>query len=339
MSNITMKDIAQHAGVSVATVSRVINKDPSVKSQNVEKVMQAIKKYDFVPNSVARSLKCSRSKTIGFLVSDIANYHFVSMAKVIETAARKRGYDMLICSTDENKTQELGHLQRFLSNQVDGIILNTTNQNNEYIAQLSHQIPIVLIDRKISSPAFKGDFVGSDNYSSILQMTQYLLKIGHRRIGIINSELAVNTGEERMAGFVQAMELAGITIDKNYPYQHESPLFNFEGGYDGAQKLMALSPPPTALIVTNNMMALGALSYLKSQNIKIPEKISFFSYGNISNSELFFLDLSYAVLNPYSMGKRAAEFILSRIEHPEMSNREAIFESQLSIGNSICPTH
>lgn len=332
---VTIKDVAKYAGVSTATVSRVINNDQGVKPENVKKVTEAIEACQFVPNFVARNLKNSRTNTVALIVSDISNPYFTAMAKAISDILRQHGYDMFVCSTEENKETEAALIHRFQRNHVDGIILNTTNQNDAFVTNLSKTTPIVLIERQILSSDFIGDFVGGNNFSGVYSMTQHLLRLGHKNIGFINSELSVNTGAERMAGFVRAMADAKITIDANYPYQFSSKHFNYEGGYAGAKHLMRMSTPPSAIIASNNMLALGALAYLKSANLRIPEDVSFFSHGDIQNSELLFVNPSFSTQNPYTLGERAASFIVSRIESPSMHNRQAIFESQLIIGDSV----
>lgn len=330
----TIKDVAKYAGVSTATVSRVINNEAGVKEANVKKVREAIQACHFIPNSIARSLKCDRTNTIGFLVSDISNQYFTRMAKVISDHLHQYGYDMVICSTDEDAGKEINHLNRFISNRVNGIILNTTNKNDEFVAALSQTMPIVLIERQIHSSRFQGDYVGANNFGGIYAMTEYLLSLGHRKIGFINSELAVNTGSERMAGFTQAMAAANINVDANYQYLYISKFFSFDGGYSGAEHLMSLSAPPTAVIAANNTLALGVMSYLKEHHITIPKDLSFCSYGDIENSDLLFVTPTYSTLNPVSSGNKAASFLVTRIEAPDQVNREAVFDSQLIVGDS-----
>lgn len=331
----TIKDVAKYAGVSIATVSRVVNHDSNVKAENVAKVLEAIKACNFTPNYVARNLKSARSNTIGLLVSDIANPYFMEMAKVIESQLHRKGYDLLICSTDEDPEKEKGYLNRFVYNRVDGIIVNTTGKNDDFLIQLSRTLPIVLIERQITSSDFLGDYVGANNFNSIYSMTKYLLQLGHQRIGFINSELFVSTGRERMKGFAQAMADSHVDVYSGYPYIFESKFFSYEGGYAGAEHLMNMANRPTAIIASNNTLALGALSYLKQNHVRIPQDISFMHYGDIQNSALLFVELSYSTLNPNIMGERAASFLIDRIESPDSYKRQAIFESQLVIGNSI----
>ena len=142
----TIKDVAKYAGVSTATVSRVINHAPNVRPETVARVNEAIAACHFVPNFVARNLKSEQTKTIGFLVSDIANSYFTIMAKALEIKLQKLGYDMMVCSTDDDPSMEKSYLTQFQSNRVAGIVLNTTGKNTEFIETLSQSIPMVLVE-------------------------------------------------------------------------------------------------------------------------------------------------------------------------------------------------
>ena len=335
MSDITIKDIARRANVSIATVSRVINKEAGVRPKTIEKVERAIQECQYVPNSIARNLKSSTSKTVGLLVSDISNNHFTLMAKVIEMVLREHGYNLIICNTDDSQEQELMYLNRLVGFRVDGLILNITNQNNDYITRLSHSLPVVLVERSISDPNFRGDYIGSNNQAGIEMMTKYLISNGHQRIGIINSELKVSTGRERLAGFINTMKSIGVAVDEHYPYRYDAKLFNLEGGILGCRHLMGLQEPPTAIVVTNNAMSLGVYKYLRTNTIAIPDDVSVLSYGDIENSELFFVKPGYATLNPSFTGETAATHLLSRMSDSGIRTREVILEPSLIVRDSV----
>lgn len=331
----TIKDVAKYAGVSIATVSRVINQASNVQPKTVEKVNEAIRACNFVPNMVARNLKSEQTKTIGFLVSDIANSYFTIMAKTLETNLRRQGYDMLICSTDDNPEKERSYLKHFLGSQVAGMILNTTGKNNQLIEEISQTVPIVLVERTVELSGFRGDFVGADNYSGIYELTTCLLENGHRRVAIVNGNLDVSTGYERYLGFVDAMKEYGILVDEKYPYRFDTNHFIEKGGTEAAEYFLNMPEAPTAMVVTNNAMAIGVYKYLKSHRYKVPEEISVLAYGNIENSELFFIEPGYVTLEPRSIGRKAYQYLVSRIEEKEIKNRESIFQPILHIGESV----
>lgn len=333
----TIKDVAKHAGVSIATVSRVINNMSNVKPETALKVNEAIKACNFVPNFVARNLKNEQTKTIGFLVSDIANSYFTIMAKALETELQKKGYDMMICSTDDDAAMERNYLKQLLSNRAVGIILNTTGKNTDMIESISQEIPVVLIERSITSHKFQGDFIGANNRDGIYELTTHLLENGHRKIAIVNGNLEVSTGVERHQGFIDAMHEYGITVDDSYPFRYNADSFVEKGGFDAVDYLFHLQDRPTAIITTNNAMSIGALKYMKRHNIQIPGEVSFMCYGNIENSELFFVEPSYTTLNPYTIASKAYQYIITRIENKNLPNRETIFESKLHSGESVAP--
>ncbi len=331
----TIRDVARLAGVSVSTVSRVLNGEAAVNTQTAVRVKKAMEACRYVPNTFARSLRTSSSKTIGLLISDISNGHFTSMAKVIETILRENGFNMIICSTDENREQELNYLNHMISSQVDGLILNTTNLNNDAIVEFSRQLPIVLIERSIDAPTFRGDYIGSNNREGVRALAQCLIEHGHRKIGLINCESFVSTGRERLAGFTEAMAGIGVTVDHTYPYLYDCTSFNIDNGFLGCRHFMSMADRPTAIVATNNTLALGVLKYLRTNRIRVPEDVSLLTYGNIENSDLFFVDVGHSTLNPYLIGEKAAKYILSRIADPTLPNREVIIEPALQMNHSV----
>lgn len=329
MKDITIKDIALSAGVSVATVSRVINGVKNVKPATVDKVLATIAATGYVPNATAQQLKSDSTKVIGLLVSNISNSHFTTMAKTIDHVLHKSGYNIIVCNTNDDQSLEREYLHRLLSLRVDGIIINTTGQNDEYISNLSSMIPMVLVDRNITYNGFIGDFVGSNGYGGVLTLTNHLIELGHRNIAIITSNLKTSTGRERLAGFKAAMQKIGVIVDNKYPYRYDSDFFNIEGGIAGCKALMSLKKPPTAIVIANNAMAIGAYKYLHSCGISVPDQISIVSYGTIENSDLFKVEPTYTTLNPAFIGEKAASLLLSRIQDNTKGNREVIFEPVL----------
>ena len=257
-------DVARAARVSSATVSRVVNGNYSVAATTKARVLRAIARLGYQPNAVARSLKVTRTKIIGFLVSDISNLHFTAMARAIEDRISAAGYNLIVCSTDGLRERELAYLRTLMGRRVDALIINKTGLNDPHIGDISRAIPIVLVDRRIRrTVSFRGDFVGSDNRRAAALLTGHLLELGHRRIGMINGPVTLSTGRERYAGFVQAMAGRGVDAGRGYPLRYDGD-FNEGSGSKGAEALLSLHPGPTALIVMNNAMLLGALKRLRS---------------------------------------------------------------------------
>ncbi len=334
LRSVTIKDVAAAAQVSIATVSRVINHTGTVKPELADRVQQAIQELNYSPNSVARSLKTASTSTIAFLVSNISDPFFTTIGRGIEDYIKDFGYNLIVCSIDSSKEKELSYLQMLKEKMVDGIILNTTGFNDEAICELSHQLPIVLSNRRINASVFNGDFVDNDNTSGIYQLTQHLIHLGHRKIGFINGPMHLSTAAERHKGFCDAMKSIGITIDDSYPYAYYGN-FSAQSGYDGAKKLMKAEDRPTALVLMNSELALGALRYFAESNIQIPEDLSIVSFGDIHNRELLYVTPTVASTNLMGIGYKMGELLLDRINRKnEIANREVCFVTQISYGNS-----
>jgi len=334
--DITIKDVAKLANVSIATVSRVVNDNYNVSGKLKDRVLSAIEELKYVPNSIARSLKCDHTLTIGLVVSDISNSFFTALARSAEDIIMRKGYNLIVCSTDDNKAKESSYLQLLLEKKVDGIILNTTGKNDELITSISHNIPIALCSRKVMNSEFIGDFVESDNIKGVMLLTKHLLDQGHKRIAVINGQQDLSTSLERFRGFKIAMEEFGISVSNDYLYNYNGNFNKSDSGEDAMKYLLALDPPPTAVITMNNELTLGVIRYCMKNNIDIPKDISICSYGEISNSDLMIVQPSYVPMDPISMGTTLAEMVIERISKiSNSSNREVRFRSTLVPGNGV----
>ena len=334
MEKVTIKDVAKTAGVSIATVSRVINKNYYVSSEVENKVLLAIEKLNYYPNTIARSLKINSTNTIGFLVSDVANTYFTTMAKALEDVISKENYSLIVCSTENKKERELTYLELLKSKKVDALVLNTTGKNDDFVISMSHNLPIVTVNRRIGSSDFRGDFFDSDNIQGTYLLTKHLLSLGHRKIFTLNGPFHLSTGYERYEGFKMAMGEIGVEVDNKHLYQYQGN-FTLDSGFQGAAYMMSLEDRPTAILVMNNMMAIGVLKYFKMHEIDIPGEISIASYGNIENLELMSTQPSITSFDPTVIGKRIGEVLLERIKNNTLANREMIYQPQLIIGNGV----
>lgn len=332
----TIKDVALEAGVSIATVSRVLNNVGTVNPNLVLQVHQAIAKLGYHPNSIARTLKSDSSKTIGFIVSDISNDFFTQMIRGMEDVLDRYGYNLFVCSTDSTQQREERCLSLLREKQVDGIIINTSGKNDELISQLSRQMPIALLMRKISLPEFTGDFVDNDNFSGLQGLTQHLINLGHRKIGLLNGQIHVSSAQERLAGFQSAMRDIGIIVDNNYPYLFHGNFNRISSGAEGTRYLYEQGA--TAIIAANNLLVLGALQFCHEADIEVPNKLSLCSFGTIANHNLLYVQPTYAEQNPAAMGVRLAELIIERIKAKnQLANRELRFSTNIIVCNGTSP--
>lgn len=329
----TILDVAKKANVSIATVSRVINKQDKVKPSTRAKVLEAIKSLNYSPNSVARSLKTETTMNIGIIIQDIANEHLANFCSGLSNVVTPHHYIPLIASTNNQAEVERDFLQSMMNRRVDGLVIHSCGSNNKLISEISKIIPTVALYRRVNSEAYAGDFIDNDNREPVYLLTKQLIEKGHRRIFIINGPLNVSTGYERFSGFIQAMGEIGITVDSDYPYQYESN-FLYEGGIRGCENML-LKKGVTALVTTNAELLLGALTVLDSKALNIPSDYSVVSYAQPASIKLFKTPITCAEQNSYQLGQNAAEMLLSRIQDSRIPPREQLFPAPIMNGRSI----
>ncbi len=332
MKKITIHDIARQAQVSIATVSRVLNKSHGVSPQTVTKVRRVISENGYFPDNSARGMRHSKSYAIGYIVSDISNNHFTVAAKFLEQTLAEEGYSLIVCSTGGDKKKEKDHLHFMMSKKIDGLVINVSGHNDDLVVKLSRQVPVVLIARKINNEAFQGDFVGNDGFQGAYELGRHMLSMGHRRIGLIRGPSTISTGHERYSGFMAAVQEQGLTLEESLIYPGD---YYRESGWSGTQQLLALPVPPTAVVVLNPTMALGALAYIKQSGLSIPGDVSFAAYGNIANHELLYVNPTTIREHPEHEGKLAGERLLLRIAGKDTAPVKALTPSQLLAGNSV----
>lgn len=330
----TIKDVAKASNVSIATVSRVLNDNAFVTEDIKKAVFKAVKDLNYIPNTAAKSLKTQKSGIIGFVISDISSKALVQAAKATEEVIAESNYNIILCTTENDPVREKKYLQMLMSKNVDGIVINTTGKNSDYIVSLSKQIPIVLLNRNIESEQFRGDLVDSNNFEVSYQLTKQLLTLGHRRILAICGPEYLSNAKERYEGFRSAMAECGVDVTKDYPYIF-SGNFSRQTGIDAINYMMSLTPRPTAIISLNITMSIGALTQCHALNLHIPEEVSFISYDGIPNSELMIIRPTSAKFNIPDMGRQIGKAMLERIKNPKMASRRFIFNPDIVLGNSL----
>ena len=331
----TIKDIAKAADVSIATVSRVINQSENVKPELAERVMSAVKKLNYSPNAVARSLKNSKTAVVAYLVSNISDPFFITIGRGIEAYIQNYGYNLMVCSIGHSKERERDYLRILQGKKVDGMIINTTGYNDDLISGLSRKIPVVLSNRRINDGNFIGDFVDQENVGDAYALTNQLLMNGHKRIALVNGPEHVSTAYERYRGFCSAMREADLTVDATYPYQY-SNTFTTQTGYDGVRVLMSLPDPPTAFVFASSELAFGGMRYFVQKGSRVPQDVSFVCIGDLINRDLLYTQPTISSVNLHGMGERMAQLLLERIQaEAAIPNREVRFSSTILQGNSV----
>ena len=307
----TIKEVAERAGVSVMTVSRVVNSSKYVSPKTREKVERAMKELEYVPNALAHGLITKKTHTLGLIVSDITNPFFTTIARGVEDTAIKNGFNIILCNTDEDTQKEKMYIELLLRKRVDGIILSSAdcNKKNSIEQVISRNVPIVLIDRYIKGIGV--DCVYSDSKNGAYKLTRYLISLGHKRIGIIVGPPRISTAVDRVEGYKRALQEEGITIDDSLIKWGEK--YNREDGYKSAIELLNMNNPPTAIFGGNRLITVGMLKAIRELNLKIPDDISVVSFDeveDISNTNPF---LTVVSQNSYAIGVLATEWLLKRI--------------------------
>lgn len=339
-SRVTIKDVAREAGVSISTVSRVMNNSAPVDAAIRVRVIETMHRIGYTPNQVARSLKNSESTLIAYVVSNTADPFFTNISRAIEEVMYLNGFRLINCSTNFSIEREQGILSALLQQRVRGIIINTVGKNDENVAAISRSVPMVLSNRNITVPGFRGDFVDYDNVGGVRKLVEHLIALGHTKIGFISGPRFLTTSTERYTGFCNGMLQCGITVDESYPFVvHSTSTFTLQDGFEAMEQLMSRPERPTAVIAANSEMALGALQYCRSHGVRIPEELSLCCFGDIAHNDLMYVKMTHVHTDFVALGTRIGEMLLERSEDgrsdaPRLYNREARFDTPLIIGES-----
>jgi len=308
-------DVARHAGVSTATVSRVLNNNPRVDPEIAERVRASLSELGYRMNSVARSLRRQSNSVVGVIVPDIANPFFTDVVRGIGDALRDDGYMLMLCNSDDDTDLEASYLRLLSAQQVSGVIVAPADSLRSDLTELtSTGVPVVVIDRLAGSGDF--DSVVFDNRTGAAQLTTRFIEAGRKRIAHIAGPLRTFTGSARREGYLEALAAAGLAADDAVIVDSD---YSEEGGYRAVRELLASSAPPDAIVIANNAMTLGAIRALTELDVD-PATIALASFDPVpwSTSQRY----SLVVLDHETMrmGTEAAALLVARIGEP---SREA----------------
>lgn len=331
MKKITIKEVANHAGVSIGTVSKVLNDKGYVSKETRKKVLEAIELLNYRVNANARSLKAERTKKVGMIVSYISNYYLMSIAKTIEDTLRGIGCHMLLMSHNEHEQTERELLQLVLEQRVEALVLIPTGGNADMVqAVIDQNIPVILVDKKIDG--ITTDLIVDDNYSGSYESVSYLHSLGHSRIGVIYGLTRNSVGKERLEGALDAIKDLGCSQEESLIKPGE---FNVEKAYESATELLLLPHPPTAIYCCNNTMTTGLLKAIRDQGLSIPDGISIISFGDASQWELVQPPLTLMTQPLKRIGVEAAILLKNRLTVKEdYSPKQLIIKPELQIRSS-----
>ena len=335
----TIRDVARLAKVSTATVSFVSNGKERVSEPLKRRVMDAMEALDYHPNQVARSLKASRTHTIGMVIPQITNPFFAEIMRGVEDEASKCGYSVIFCNSNEDPELERQRLNTLFARRVDGVLLSSGNALPVEDRLVKRRFPLVFVDR--TPPAFSGTAVISDNLGASREATRYLINLGHTRIAIITGPLDLPICTERLEGFRRALQEAGLPLPDEYLKCGD---FRSESGYRNGCELMRVPNPPTAVFCCNNTMTLGLMRALGELNIPCPERVSVLGFDDFEWVASFRPQLTAVAQPTYEMGKLATEMLVRKMqqkkgEAEDSKEQVIVLPNELRIRDSTAPPY
>jgi len=292
------------------TVSRVINGREGVDAETQKKVEDAIEALDYVPNRVARGLISHKTETIGLIVPDVVNPFFSPVVRGAETTARKAGYRVLLCNSEGDLRLEREYIEDLVSHRVEGLILAPANDQSRHsvFPLLRRNFPVVLIDRAL--PDLDCDLIVSDSATGARRLVEHLISVGHRDIAHVTDAEDTSTGRERLRGYREALEGAGIPYREEFVFRTTVDRI---GGFRATQQILALDPLPTATFTVNNMTVVGAMQALRERGMTVPADMALVCFDDVEH---------LAVLSPFltvidqpaeTFGSLGASLLLERI--------------------------
>lgn len=322
-----MKDVAKHAGVSLITVSRVVNANGYVHESTRVRVQAAIETLGYIPNQVARNLNSRQTNMLALVLPTISDPFWHSIARGVEDEAESRGYNVLLCNTDDDATKEARYIDALLRSRVDGVVIIPTFESVPQLRRLQRQgMPFVQVHRRVA--AIDSDFVGMDSYSGTRSLVRHLIAQGRARIAYVGGANTSSTGVDRLTGYREALSDAGIAAD---PALIKTGLYRARFGYEMVRDLLAVPLRPDGLVVSNSTLALGALHALAEANVRMPHDIAVAAYYILDHGEDYSPFAVTAVQQTYDMARLGTQCLFYRLEDPESLGRNVIIPNRIMV--------
>lgn len=352
---VTLKDIAKVTGVSVKTISRVVNDDKNVNPETRKKVKKVLQEMKYIPNHVAKSLVTSKTHTIGVLLANISNPFFPKVILGIEDAARKLGYSVIICNA-RTYDAAINGINTFIQKKVDGIIVTPMAFDTEdsdrklFLKQLSAfdnyieetaqrlmevNVYISLMNYRLNVCSGKAMRVYSDETIGGYEAVEYLVSLGHRRIGHITEQLSEGLWGERIRGYRDTLQKYNIALPEDQYVQKEKE--SVEGGYMAMKRLLRLPEPPTAVYAANDLFAIGAINAIQEEGLKVPQDISVVGFDGIDFGDMILPRLTTVAHKRYELGYQCMLRLEEIITNRDIQPYDVILRPELVIKNSSGP--
>jgi LacI family transcriptional regulator len=326
-----MKDIANDLGLSVVTVSKVLRDHPDIPEQTRKRVLKRVKELDYQPNVLARSLVTGRSYLVGLIVPDLLHPFFAEVAKALSTAIRKKGYSLIVSSSEEDAEWERSEIRQLLARRLDALVIASTDTSSEQFERMQQKRELfVLIDRNF--PNISANFVGVDDEAAGRLATQHLLDIGCKRIAHIRGR-DNSTGIGRFEGYRKALAGRGLAVKEEYVVSRSRVDNNsMEQGAEAMRLLLRRNPRPDGVFCYNDPLAIGVMNAILEEGLRIPEDIAVIGCGNLLYDGCLRVGLSSIDQRSTQIGESAADILLSLIESKKMPKvRQCIVEPSLVV--------
>jgi LacI family transcriptional regulator len=310
-ANVTIKDVARHAGVSSMTVSRVINGSERVSPETRRRVEEAIAELGYVPSRLARGLIRQKTGTLALIVPDVANPFFTLIVRGAEDVARRAGYRMILCDTRADLTIEREVIEEMIAHRVEGMVIAPVSDRSKgHLQRLaSFGVQFVLIDRTVRG--IESDVVVGDNAGGARRLVEHLIDLGHRRIGFITESDEVSTARDRRQSYEAALAFAGLPLD---PALIVSSTVDPRGGYDGMRRLLELDERPTAVFAVNNLVAVGAIEAVRTHGLEVPDDVALVCFDDIEYASRLYPFLTVMAQPAETLGTLGTQLLVERIE-------------------------
>ncbi|MGB4008436.1 MAG: LacI family DNA-binding transcriptional regulator [Bacillota bacterium] len=325
----TIYEVAQKAGVSVATASRALNDSGYVSRESRDRVLAAAKALDYHINVNARSLTSGKTYTIALVLPDVTNPFFPAVARGVEDYASDNGYCVILCNTDGNARKESDYVRMLRSRKVDGVIFAVSVASKSRVSALTDDgIAVVLVDRDLGDSC---DIVKTDNIAGALLATNHLIGLGHTSIAFISGPMSLATSQERFRGYHDALVSGGVSFDERLVVEGD---FRMKSGYEAMRDLLRKPCQFTAVFAANDLMAVGAMTALEESGFHVPTDVAVMGYDDIDIASVTRPRLSTVAQPKYEMGWIAAETVIRRMCNPKASRLEELLQPMLVVRDS-----
>lgn len=330
-----MNEIAKLAGVSLGTVSHVLNGKVRVREPLRQRVLDAVKITGYQPSQLARGLRREKTNILAMIIPDILNPFFPGIVRGAEDVAFASGCRLVLCNTDNDHEKEVAHLSALQTYLPSGLIVIPSDSSDLTVqAQpyLDAGAAVVCLDRLPRN--WTGDFIAVNNTAGAAGAAEHLITLGHRHIAAITGPLHLTNCQERLNGFKRALKKAHLELPVGYL---QESTFDRAGGYAKARILLRMVPRPTAILAFNDLMALGALMAIHEANLRCPEEISLIGFDGLDLTETTRPQITSVYQSSYQMGAEAANLVLERLANRNAAPRKIVLKTELRIRDSVAP--